>query len=330
MSYKEWVDNPPSKWSNIFLVILIAIGLYFVYQHVNHDPHAKFKWNPANNPSYPNDTELYEYVARQVDLVNKHNQYELKNGFVPLNQTISLCGVPDNLQTIKWWWMNDTLIKDDCGNRTWGHRIHYPPADHPLGKTGAGYAVTNGCAYEGVEYDSLFVGAKFCHMAAPRPHPNFHIIRKSNVTWNNDTQKKELILTANATLPNGTLLALNDSRVSFLTKGKGCNFTTLSESKILFSYDSDSGDKECWKEVVGIRNPCHGYFCSIIEWRCANPKCSVALSWNWTHPVINNQNITSLWLVRHPAHRWEWRYNFTVYSLDELNGQKSAPQKVDF
>lgn len=282
-------------------------------------------------PEYPNGTVLNNFVTTQVELVNRHNRYELEHGFVPpdkINQTKQLCKVPDNESIIKRWWMDNTLLKFYYDDRNW-NKLHAFCHDYSfLDSRICGNIISYGLRQQ--QFDSLMVAAKYCYVKVPRANPLVKIIERGEPRRNKSNQKKEIILTVEVSLPNGTKVQdIRDEKIK-LTYNEyhdrdvqysvdGCYYTILSNSQILMTYDEYSGVTLC--DTKFVDNVHSDEFCQENYWSCqketvCGPKqCSFSFSWNWTNPIFNSPNV-SLWLIRSEVYQTIFNANYVDIRLD--------------
>lgn len=293
---------------HIFLIVSTVICIYAYYYN------KQIKESIIILPPYPNDTELYNFINHQINLVNRHNKYEIENGFVNLNSTIKKCEIP-SYEIIKQWWMNNTLIKEDVRDKNWRKRYGSICIDYPLFEEVYCNTIAMHNPYE---YDSLFVSAKFCDILAPRPKPIMNIINESKVSkWNNNTQKYEYLINLEIFIPNGSRIGANDDRIKFISDGNGCELSIKSINQLILSYDNNSGYKSCYKEIYSVYDKITRRIKRKIDIICDNPICKFGVNWNWVDPNVNSVNI-SYWLTRQPIHQYLWYNEYVNIELDSL------------
>lgn len=303
-------------------VMMLTFGVFYFYPE-NSEPYS-----PYMQP------ELL-FVKEQVDRVNSHNQHELENGFVPshlADKVGTLCQVPTDEQLVRWWWNNNTSFSQDFESRTYGDIITTVCTDHPIILADSNRTKNKGesgliaClrtlsmvyANPSSQYDSLFLSAKFCNMAIVRPNPSLQITNSSASIWNNLDKRYNWHIGLNISLPNGTAISARSDLVQFLFRGKGCIFSIVSASEILLQYNHESGDSECYQQLVGSRDPCdeaNAQDCYLYETVCTDPICGFAVAWNWSNPIVNSMHVSS-WLVTHPIYQSLNRLSFIDLKLD--------------
>ena len=296
-------------------IILIIFGLIYF-----NSPTSQTSTVQTVNKS---DADLF--VEKQIGLVNRHNQHELENGFVPpyLKELTKPCTFPSAKKTVQWWYQNNTLLRQDFENRTYGDIISTVCRDHPISLASICdctriLSIIYTSSFSS-QYDSLFLAAKFCPMITHRLNPSFRIINDL-IPERVEEGKYNLTIRLNLTLPNETAISNMNDRIQFLFRGYNCNFS-ISSPEILLIYNNESGDKQCNKQVTGLLNPCNEtdiQQCYIYGMVCSNPICSFSVGWNWNNLIVNSTDV-SQWLVTHRYYQSAWSLYFVNLNLAQLN-----------
>ncbi|QKF93476.1 hypothetical protein QKU48_gp0018 [Fadolivirus algeromassiliense] len=299
----------------VFVTLIVCIISYQYGQYVRTN----------YLPIYPNQTILYQFVGKQIELVNRHNQYELMNGFVSfdkINLTKQLCEIPTDIDVIKQWWMNYTLLKSHTENTTWEEYVAFCMSGM-LNNNIENAICTSFVRHNSIQtFDPLYVASKFCYVSGNRQHPKLHILDNSSIPkWDDNIKRYHYIVKVNITLPNGELISANDDRIKILIDGNDCNFTVISPTQILLGYTNTSGNRYSYYRVIGKKQNCHiipESFCDDYTFIDSGLVCRLSVAWNWTSPVVNSP-IVSYWMTRQPYFRNELRCVYSDINIDVLN-----------
>lgn len=271
---------PQANLLTYLCFVLLYIGLVaFTYDHF----------------SYPTQAKLLVFISQQVELVNRHNRYEMEHGFT--TESVVECTVPLYRSTMRKWWLDYTRIEEDVRDKHWRARGGDICNDYPLSlstsrpptRLGDRIGCHTVAMHNPYPYDGLFVAAKYCHVLAPRPLPVYRII---NQTKYGDENVSVILINLEISLPNGTLISGTDDRLKFWSTGQGCNFTILPNSSLILHYTKDSGDLDSHKE---LRMDDYGGI--YAEWIRYNPHCGFRFDWNMANPILDSPNVSE-WLIR--------------------------------